>query len=79
LLPAWCGFFFTLDPFGYDRNQEPGLVTLLATMIMQHPGTQWYENVAVGEFAKICTRLVKESPGFLEVCAFAVLAVCGVV
>lgn len=39
LKPSWLGYLYTLDPFGYSKDQEIGLLNLYGQMVIQSTGT----------------------------------------
>ena len=59
----WLGYLFTLNPLGYDSQQEIGLLTLLYDMIILHTGTTRYQQILT-EFERVCHFIVTESVGF---------------
>ena len=61
----WLGHMFTLDSYGYDKNQEIGLLKLYHQMVLANDGTEWYSNV-LDEVRKTVRFIVNESEGFVS-------------
>jgi hypothetical protein len=59
----WLGYLFTLDSYGYDKQQEIGLLKLLYDIIMQRTGTTRNQQI-IKEFEKVCQFIITESIGF---------------
>ncbi|CAF1589427.1 unnamed protein product [Rotaria magnacalcarata] len=59
----WLGYMFTLDSYGYDKEQEIGLLKLLYDIIILRTGTTRNKNL-ITEFEKVCHFIVTESIGF---------------
>ncbi|CAF4194371.1 unnamed protein product [Rotaria sp. Silwood2] len=59
----WLGYMFTLDSYGYDKQQEIGLLKLLYDMIILRTGTERNKQI-ITEFEKVCHFIVTESIGF---------------
>ncbi|CAF1362928.1 unnamed protein product [Adineta steineri] len=59
----WLGYMFTLDSYGYDKQQEIGLLKLLYDIIMQRTGTSRYKQI-IKELEKVCHFIITESIGF---------------
>ncbi|CAF1175922.1 unnamed protein product [Rotaria sordida] len=59
----WLGYMFTLDSYGYDRDQEIGLLKLLYDMIILQTGTARNKQF-ITEFEKVCHFIITESIGF---------------
>jgi uncharacterized protein with von Willebrand factor type A (vWA) domain len=59
----WLGHMYTLNSFGYDKNQEIGLLKLLWQFIEQYDGTE-YQSIVINEITKVCKFIVTESEGF---------------
>jgi len=59
----WLGYLFTLDSYGYDKQQEIGLLKLLYDIIMLRTGTTRNKQY-ITEFEKVCHFIITESIGF---------------
>lgn len=59
----WLGYMFTLDSYGYDKEQEIGLLKLLYDIIILRTGTTRNKNLIM-EFEKVCHFIITESIGF---------------
>ena len=59
----WLGYLFTLDSYGYDKQQEIGLLKLLYDIIMQRTGTTRNQQI-IKELEKVCQFIITESIGF---------------
>jgi hypothetical protein len=59
----WLGHMFTLDSYGYDKQQEIGLLKLLYDIIMLRTGTSRNKQI-ITEFEKVCHFIITESIGF---------------
>ena len=59
----WLGYLFTLDSYGYDKQQEIGLLKLLYDMIALRTGTTRNQTL-ITEFEKVCHFIITESIGF---------------
>lgn len=59
----WLGYMFTLDSYGYDKQQEIGLLKLLYDIIMLRTGTTRNQQI-ISEFEKVCHFIITESTGF---------------
>lgn len=59
----WLGHMYTLNSFGYDKNQEIGLLKILWQMMEQYDGTE-YQGTIISEFSKVGKFIVTESDGF---------------
>jgi hypothetical protein len=59
----WLGYLFTLDSYGYDKQQEIGLLKLLYDIIMLRTGTTRNKQI-IKEFEKVCHFIITESIGF---------------
>lgn len=64
LKPFWCGYFFTLDSLGYEKNQEVALSTMLASMILLCPTASEFNQSIIDEFAKVAGHCVHHSSAF---------------
>jgi len=53
----WLGHLFTLDSYGYDQNQEIGLLKLLYDVIIANTGTTRNKSI-IEEFGKMCKFLI---------------------
>ena len=60
----WLGHMYTLNSFGYDKNQEIGLLKILWQMMEQYDGTE-FQGTIISEFSKVCKFIVTESEGFV--------------
>jgi hypothetical protein len=61
----WLGHMYTLNSFGYDKNQEIGLLKLLWQFIEQYDGTE-FQGIVINEIAKVCKFIINESEGFFS-------------
>lgn len=61
----WLGHMYTLNSFGYDKNQEIGLLKLLWQMIEQYDGSE-FQGTIITEFSKVCKFIISESVGFFS-------------
>ncbi|CAF1290456.1 unnamed protein product [Didymodactylos carnosus] len=59
----WLGYLFTLDSYGYDKNQEIGLLKLLYDIIISRTETTRNKQILV-ELEKVCHFIITESVGF---------------
>jgi hypothetical protein len=59
----WLGYLFTLDSYGYDKEQEIGLLRLLYDIIISRTGTTRNKQFLT-EFEKVCHFIITESIGF---------------
>ncbi|CAF1188746.1 unnamed protein product [Rotaria sp. Silwood1] len=59
----WLGYMFTLDSYGYDKEQEIGLLKLLYDIIILRTGTARNQQL-IREFEKVCHFIITESIGF---------------
>ena len=59
----WLGYMFTLDSYGYDKQQEIGLLKLLYDIIVMRTGTTRNQQL-INEFEKVCHFIITESLGF---------------
>ncbi|UJR19527.1 hypothetical protein I4U23_022657 [Adineta vaga] len=59
----WLGYMFTLDSYGYEKQQEIGLLKLLYDIVMLRTGTTRNQQI-INEFEKVCHFIIKESTGF---------------
>ena len=59
----WLGYLFTLDSYGYDKEQEIGLLKLLYDIILQRTNTTFSERI-IQEFERVCHFIITESIGF---------------
>ncbi|CAF1158181.1 unnamed protein product [Rotaria magnacalcarata] len=59
----WLGYMFTLDSYGYEKQQEIGLLKLLYDIIMLRTGTTKNQQI-ISEFEKVCHFIITESTGF---------------
>lgn len=59
----WLGYLFTLDSYGYDKQQEIGLLKLLYDIILLRTGTTRNKEI-IKEFEKVCHFIITESLGF---------------
>ncbi|CAF1268374.1 unnamed protein product [Adineta steineri] len=53
----------SVDSYGYDKQQEIGLLKLLYDIIMQRTGTSRYKQI-IKELEKVCHFIITESIGF---------------
>jgi hypothetical protein len=60
LKKCWLGYLYTLDPRGYDKHQESGLLSILGSFICQYDGT-YASKRYLFEFEKICSGIVKDN------------------
>lgn len=60
----WLGYMYTFNSYGYDKNQEIGLLKLFFDMhLMQNVGTEFYQRI-LNEMKQLCTFIIEESEGF---------------
>ncbi|CAF4341939.1 unnamed protein product, partial [Didymodactylos carnosus] len=59
----WLGYLYTLDSYGYDKQQEVGLLKLLYQIIQQRTNSQRQKQI-LAELEKVCQFIIKESLGF---------------
>ena len=59
----WLGYLYTLDSYGYDKQQEVALLKLLCDIFQQRTNTQRQKQIFV-ELEKVCRFIVDESQGF---------------
>ena len=59
----WLGYMFTLDSYGYDKQQEIGLLKVLYDIMMLRTGTTRNQQL-ISEFEKVCHFIITESLGF---------------
>ncbi|CAF1418614.1 unnamed protein product [Rotaria sordida] len=59
----WLGYLYTLDSYGYDKQQEVGLLKLLYQIIQQRTDTQRQKQILT-ELEKVCQFIINESQGF---------------
>ncbi|CAF1040699.1 unnamed protein product [Adineta steineri] len=59
----WLGYLYTLDSYGYDRQQEVALLKLLFEIIQQRTKTDRQKQVLT-ELEKVCRFIIDESQGF---------------
>ncbi|CAF1216812.1 unnamed protein product, partial [Didymodactylos carnosus] len=59
----WLGYLYTLDSYGYDKQQEVGLLKLLYQIIQQRTHTQRQKQILT-ELEKVCQFIIRESLGF---------------
>ncbi|CAF3676645.1 unnamed protein product [Rotaria sp. Silwood1] len=59
----WLGYLYTLDSYGYDKQQEVALLKLLYEIIQQRTNTQRQKQVLI-ELEKVCRFIIDESQGF---------------
>ena len=62
----WLGHLFTLDSYGYDKNQEIGLLKLLFDIIQRQEElkTTQRSTTIIREIEKVCQFIITESEGF---------------
>ncbi|CAF1618039.1 unnamed protein product, partial [Adineta ricciae] len=59
----WLGYLYTLDSYGYDKEQEIGLLKLLHDIIMVREETTRSQQI-IKELEKVCHFIITESVGF---------------
>jgi hypothetical protein len=59
----WLGYLYTLDSYGYDKEQEIGLLKLLYDIIMMRTSTSRNKKI-INELEKVCNFIITESIGF---------------
>ena len=59
----WLGYLYTLDSYGYDKQQEVALLKLLFEIIQQRTNTQRQKQILT-ELEKVCRFIIEESQGF---------------
>ncbi|UJR20468.1 hypothetical protein I4U23_023597 [Adineta vaga] len=59
----WLGYMYTLDSYGYDKEQEIGLLKLLYDIIMLRTSTSRNQQI-IKELEKVCHFIITESIGF---------------
>ncbi|CAF3984380.1 unnamed protein product [Rotaria sp. Silwood1] len=59
----WLGYLYTLDSYGYDKQQEVGLLKLLHQIIQQRTNTQRQKQILI-ELERVCQFIINESQGF---------------
>lgn len=59
----WLGYLYTLDSYGYDKEQEIGLLKLLYDIIMLRTETSRNKQI-IDELKKVCEFIITESIGF---------------
>ena len=59
----WLGYLYTLDSYGYDKQQEVALLKLLHEIVQQRTNTQREKQILV-ELEKVCRFIIDESQGF---------------
>ena len=59
----WLGYLYTLDSYGYDKQQEIGLLKLLYDIIMVRTGTSRNDKI-IKELERVCHFIITESVGF---------------
>jgi hypothetical protein len=59
----WLGYLYTLDSYGYDKQQEVALLKLLYEIIQQRTNTQRQKQILI-ELEKVCRFIIDESQGF---------------
>lgn len=59
----WLGYLYTLDSYGYDKQQEVALLKLLYEIIQQRTNTQRQKQILL-ELEKVCRFIIDESQGF---------------
>ncbi|RMZ93930.1 von Willebrand factor type A domain containing, partial [Brachionus plicatilis] len=59
----WLGYLYTLDSYGYDKEQEIGLLKLLYDIIILRKETSRNKQI-IDELVKVCQFIISESIGF---------------
>ncbi|CAF1084048.1 unnamed protein product [Adineta steineri] len=59
----WLGYLYTLDSYGYDKQQEVAILKLLCEIIQQRTDTQRQKQILF-ELEKVCKFIIYESQGF---------------
>ena len=59
----WLGYLYTLDSYGYEKQQEIGLLKLLYDIIMMRTATSRSKQI-IKELEKVCNFIITESVGF---------------
>lgn len=59
----WLGYMFTLDSYGYHKDQEIGLLKLIHDIIIMRTGTERNQQI-IRELEKVCQFIITESIGF---------------
>ena len=59
----WLGYLYTLHSYGYNKEQEIGLLKLLYDIIMMRTSTSRNKQI-INEFEKVCNFIITESVGF---------------
>ena len=59
----WLGYLYTLDSYGYDKQQEVALLKVLYEIIQQRTSTQRQKQI-LSELEKVCRFIIDESQGF---------------
>ena len=59
----WLGYLYTLDSYGYDKQQEVALLKLLYEIIEQSTNTQRQKRILI-ELEKVSRFIIDESQGF---------------
>ncbi|CAF1635758.1 unnamed protein product, partial [Adineta ricciae] len=59
----WLGYLYTLDSYGYDKQQEVGILKLLFQIIQQRANTKRQKQILI-ELEKVCQFIINESQGF---------------
>ena len=59
----WLGYLYTLDSYGYDKQQEVGILKLLFQIIQQRTNTKRQKQILI-ELEKVCQFIINESQGF---------------
>eukprot|EP00743_Colponemidia_sp_Colp-15_P006324 GILK01006803.1.p1 GENE.GILK01006803.1~~GILK01006803.1.p1 ORF type:complete len:1005 (+),score=180.37 GILK01006803.1:96-3110(+) len=60
LLEPMLGYFFTLDPFGFDQAQYVAAFTVLGHMFVTNEGTE-RSNIILSEFTKVCQQILPKA------------------
>jgi len=61
----WLGYLFTLDSYGYEKNQEVGLLTLFGNMLTHFRNDEMYVEYMENVF-NLCKKIITHSPNFKE-------------
>lgn len=64
LVPYWCGYLFTLDPYGYNYNQLMALQGFLGYLMMTTPRQGFWQTV-YDQWQLLCLNLQKH-PDFTQ-------------
>jgi hypothetical protein len=68
MLPYWCGYLYTLDTLGYNKNQEVALMALLGKMLTMKSLTEadhFYTRM-IQDFATLCREITAHSANFVQ-------------